>query len=83
MTTIQRDRLHAFVDRELDRIAATPVPPDMAALGALERLAADEIASLWAAAGIASRIGLALVADPGRFVEPWPAPDEEPERLAV
>ena len=72
MTTIQRDALHAFIDRQLVRIETTPVPPELAELGAGERFRSDEIAALWCGAGIASQIGLALMLDPGVFVEPWP-----------
>ena len=53
---------------------ATPVPPDLAALAADRRLADDEIRALWLGAGIASQVGLALMLQPGRFVDPWPGP---------
>ena len=78
MTSIQRDHLHQFVDRELDRVLATPLPPELAALGAAESYSPDEVRALWVGAGIASQIGLALMLDPGAFVEPWPS-----ERVAV
>jgi hypothetical protein len=84
MTSILRDQLHQFVDRQVDAIAATPVPPEMAALGASERFTPDEVRAMWLGASIASRIGMALTLDPSPFVEPWPAEDEpEPARLAV
>ena len=83
MTTIRRDLLHSFIDSQLDRVLATPVPPDLAALAASERFDVDEARALWVGAGIASQIGLALAFDPGRFVEPWPERDDEPARLAV
>lgn len=73
MTSILRDQLHQFVDRQVDAIAATPVPPEMAALGASERFTPDEVRAMWLGAGIASRIGMALTLDPSPFVEPWPA----------
>lgn len=72
MTTILRDRLHQFVDLQLDHVLATPVPPDMAALGASESYTPDQVHALWVGAGIASQIGVALWLDPGVFVEPWP-----------
>ncbi len=77
MTIIQRDALHAFIDRQLVRIETTPVPPELAELGACERFGPDEIAALWCGAGIASQIGLALMLDPGAFVDPWPDVDAE------
>ena len=84
MTSILRDQLHQFVDRQVDAVLATPVPAEMAALGAAERFTPDEVRAMWLGAGIASRIGMALTLDPSPFVEPWPAEDEpEPARLAV
>ena len=83
MTTIRRDLINSFIDSQLDRVLATPVPPELAALAASERFDADEARALWMGAGIASQIGMALALDPGRFVEPWPVRDEEPARLAV
>lgn len=72
MPEIQRDALHAFIDRQLFKVESTPVPPDMRALGERERLDPDEIHALWVAAGIASQIGMALALEPDRFVQPWP-----------
>ena len=40
MPTIQRDALHAFVDRQLLKIESTPIPPELTGLGAAERLLA-------------------------------------------
>ena len=79
MTSILRDHLHQFVDHQLDRVLATPVPADMAALGASERFSPDEVRALWLAAGIASQIGMALALDPSPFVEPWPADAGAPD----
>lgn len=77
MPTIQRDALHAFVDRQLLKIESTPVPPELAALSASERLQPDEIQALWFGAGIASQIGMVLALEPGTFVEPWPEAQED------
>ena len=63
MPTIQRDALHAFVDRQLLKIESTPIPPELTGLGAAERLQADEIQALWFGAGIASQIGMVLAMD--------------------
>ncbi|MGI9187781.1 MAG: hypothetical protein ACR2J9_09780 [Gaiellales bacterium] len=83
MPTIQRDALHAFIDRQLLKIETTPIPPELAGLGASERLQPDEIHALWFGAGIASQIGMALTLDPGTFVDPWPEPDgDEPADAA-
>lgn len=79
MPTIQRDALHAFVDRQLLKIESTPIPPELTGLGASERLQPDEIQALWFGAGIASQIGMALALEPDRFVEPWPGREPEPE----
>jgi hypothetical protein len=80
MPTIQRDALHAFVDRQLLKIASTPIPPELTGLGASERLQPDEIQALWFGAGIASQIGMVLAMEPGTFVEPWPVvEDDQPE----
>ena len=77
MPTIQRDALHAFVDRQLLKIESTAIPPELAGLGASERLQSDEIQALWYGAGIASQIGMVLAMEPGTFVEPWPELDDE------
>ncbi len=79
MPTIQRDALHAFIDRQLFKVESTPVPPELAAIADVERLQADEVQALWLGAGIASQIGMALALEPGRFVEPWPQAEETPE----
>ena len=79
MPTIQRDALHAFVDRQLLKIESTPIPPELSGLGVSERLQADEIQALWFGAGIASQIGMVLAMEPGTFVEPWPEVEEEQE----
>ena len=72
MPTIQRDALHAFVDRQLLKIESTPIPPELTGLGVSERLQADEIQALWFGAGIASQIGMVLA-----FVEPWPEVEDD------
>jgi hypothetical protein len=77
MPTIQRDALHAFVDRQLLKIESTPIPPELTGLGVSERLQADEIQALWFGAGIASQIGMVLAMDPGTFVEPWPEVEDD------
>ena len=79
MPTIQRDALHAFVDRQLLKIESTPIPPELTGLGVSERLQADEIQALWYGAGIASQIGMVLAMEPGTFVEPWPEVEDEQE----
>ena len=79
MPTIQRDALHAFVDRQLLKIESTPIPPELTGLGVSERLHADEIQALWYGAGIASQIGMVLALEPGTFVEPWPEVEDEQE----
>jgi hypothetical protein len=81
MPTIQRDALHAFVDRQLLKIESTPIPPELSGLGVSEHLQADEIQALWFGAGIASQIGMVLAMEPGTFVEPWPEVEEEQEAL--
>lgn len=82
MPTIQRDALHAFVDRQLLKIESTPIPPELTGLGASERLQADEIQALWFGAGIASQIGMVLAMEPGAFVEPWPEVEEQEDEPA-
>jgi len=79
MPTIQRDALHAFVDRQLLKIESTPIPPELSGLGVAERLQADEIQALWYGAGIASQIGMVLAMEPGTFVEPWPEVEADQE----
>ena len=79
MPTIQRDALHALVDRQLLKIESTPIPPELTGLGVSERLQADEIQALWYGAGIASQIGMVLAMEPGTFVEPWPEVEDEQE----
>ena len=78
MPTIQRDALHAFVDRQLLKIESTPIPPELTGLGVSERLQPDEVLALWFGAGIASQIGMVLAMEPGTFVEPWPGLEESP-----
>lgn len=77
MPTIQRDALHAFVDRQLLKIESTPIPPELAALSASERLQPDEVQALWFGAGIASQIGMVLALEPGTYVEPWPEAESD------
>ena len=77
MDTIDRDALHAFIDRQLFRIQSTPPPVDMRALERQSGLGPDEVRALWIGAGIASQIGMALALEPGRFVRGWPERDAE------
>lgn len=72
MDIIQRDALHAFVDRQLFRIESTPPPPDLRALERKAGLTVEEVRAVWIGAGIASQIGMALALDPSRFVTGWP-----------
>ena len=76
MPTIQRDALHAFIDRQLLQVESTPVPVELRPAVEDGSMTADEVHALWMGAGIASQIGMALALDPSRFVEPWPARDE-------
>ncbi|MEI7438662.1 MAG: hypothetical protein WCK20_03220 [Thermoleophilia bacterium] len=77
MPTIQRDALHAFIDRQLLQVESTPVPNELQPAVEGGSMTADEVHALWMGAGIASQIGMSLVLDPSRFVEPWPEREDE------
>jgi len=83
MTTIKRDALHAFIDRQLFRVESTPVPPELREVEEREGLSADQVQALWLGAGIASQIGMALALDPSAFVEPWPGHDDADQMEAA
>lgn len=84
MPTIQRDALHAFIERQLVHVESTPVPVELRPAVEDGSMTADEVHALWIGAGIASQIGMSLALDPSRFVEPWPArEDEDPPALAA
>jgi hypothetical protein len=80
MPTIQRDALHAFIDRQLDKVESTPIPPELMGRCGPDGLQPDEMRALWLGAGIASQIGMVLVLDPGTYVEPWPTADDGERR---
>jgi len=75
MPTIQRAALHAFIDRQLLQVESTPVPNELRPAVEGGSMTPDEVHALWMGAGIASQIGMSLVLDPSRFVEPWPERD--------
>ena len=52
MDIIQRDALHAFVDRQLFRIESTPPPPDLRALEREAGLTLEEVRAAQLAAGV-------------------------------
>jgi hypothetical protein len=70
-----RKELNAFIRQALDKIEATPIPREL--LKAANKLTLAESHAVWIAAGIASQIGLSLALDSGRFVNSYPANDNE------
>lgn len=68
---IATDRLVAFVEEQARLVEATPMPPDLVEV-VPDDMPDDELPGVWLAAGLASQIGIALVDDPGRFVERVP-----------
>jgi hypothetical protein len=83
MPTIQRDALHAFVDRQLLKIESTPIPPELTGLAASERLQPDEILALWFGAGIASQIGMVLEVEADQEAPDEPVTPAEPQSDSV
>lgn len=79
VSMIDRDALHAWIDRQCDRIETTPIPPELASLGESERLTSDDVLRLWHGAGLASQIGMALSLEPGQFIPGFPTGDDDPD----
>ncbi len=67
---INRAALDDFLARQVDIVERTPVPDDVAQLvaGEDETLSADELRAVWLGAGLATRVGLALMEEPERFI---------------
>lgn len=65
---IATDRLVAFVAEQARLVEGTPMPADLDAI-VPDDVPRDTLPAVWLAAGVASQIGIALVDDPGRFVE--------------
>jgi hypothetical protein len=73
---IARESLLLFVERQVVRIQATPLPPDLRQIVPVSELGDDELAAVWLGAGLATQVGLAILDAPERFIEPV----EEPMR---
>lgn len=79
---INREALHAFIDRQCDHVEATPIPAELEALSTGEKLTPAETLALWHAAGVASQIGMALALEPGAYVEGMPEMSEDEDEEA-
>ena len=66
---IARDALVDFVDRQIDLIESTPLPPDLRAVVPDGDVGDDELSGVWLGAGLATQLGLAIVDRPEAFVE--------------
>jgi hypothetical protein len=69
---IDRPALDDFLSRQADLIERAPMPASLDALAfacdAEDGLPLDELRAVWLGAGLATRIGLALVEEPERFI---------------
>lgn len=70
---IARHALHRFLDQQIALIESTPLPPEVRKLVPRADLADSDLGCVWLAAGLASQIGLVLLDEPQRFIEPSPA----------
>ena len=67
---IDRHALHRFLDQQIALIESTPLPPEVREIVPRADLADSELGCVWLAAGLASQVGIVLLDEPQRFIEP-------------
>ena len=82
---IDTDALAAFIAQQVEKIHATPIPPELARMADGEKLTEAETLALWYGAGVASQIGMALALEPGAYVIGFPEDmgDDDAEHAAA
>ena len=72
---IDRSALHAFLDEQIARIEATPLPTDIRRIAPATEISDDDLGGVWLGAGLATQVGIVLLESPERFIEEATEPD--------